>query len=79
MSTIILDVTYISALYHDAVHLFGTSWRWGKTISIVYFPHNMCVHTGFKRFMSKTPYFIHDNTKTPHITCSGEILIMNCL
>ena len=30
----------------------------------------------FKWLMSKTPYLIHDTTKTPHITGSGVLLVV---
>ena len=33
----------------------------------------------FKRFVSETPYLIHDTTKAPHITGSGVLLVMNGL
>ena len=33
----------------------------------------------FKRFVSETPYLIHDTTKAPHITGSGVLLVVNSL
>ena len=33
----------------------------------------------FKWFVSETPYFIHEDTKAPHITGCGVLLEMDCL
>ena len=33
----------------------------------------------FKRFVSKTPYFIHETPKTPHITGCRVLLIVESL
>ena len=33
----------------------------------------------FKRFMSQTPYLVHESTKTPHITSSRVLLVEESL
>ena len=33
----------------------------------------------FKRFVSETPYLIHDTTKAPYITGSGVLLVVHGL
>ena len=69
----------LPALYHEAVHLFGTSWGWGKTISFIDFSEDLSISVFFKRFVSKTPYFVHDCTETPHITGSGVLAVVDGL
>ena len=40
---------------------------------------NLCIAEKFKRFVSETPYLIHDTTKAPHITGSGVLLVVESL
>ena len=69
----------LPAIHHDLVYFFGTPRGWSKTYAFVYELYKIQTCARFKRFVSETPYLIHDTAKAPHITGSGVLLVVEGL
>ena len=66
-------------LYHNLVHLSGTTRRRREPISSINEVNHLTVCLALKWFVSQTPYLIHEYTKAPNITGCGVLLVVKCL
>ena len=72
-------ILFLPAVDHELIDDSRTSsWR-GKTNALIDESNTVLVGVFLKRFVSETPYLIHDTTKAPHITGSGVLLVMDGL
>ena len=66
-------------LYHNLVHLSGTTRRRREPISSINEVNHLTVCLALKWFVPQTPYLIHEYTKAPNITGRGVLLVVKCL
>jgi hypothetical protein len=77
--TRLMDRLTLPAVYHEFVNFSWAPRRWSKTYSFLNELYILQISATFKRFVSETPYLIHDTTKAPHITGSGVLLVVEGL
>ena len=62
--------------------MYGNAIHGGSEIKCFNFKVDttyILIRVSFKRFVSETPYFIHETPKTPHITGCRVLLIVESL
>ncbi len=65
------------ALVYQTHHLFR--YRHKSEINLMFTQAYLYVGVVLKRFKTKTPYLVHENSITPHITSTGVLLVVESL